>query len=170
MTSAARKLEAEFNVEERIQSDIAELKADYRALYAKVDGTRDDISRVRESISQVRESVATLRAEMKEGFANMERRMTEFATKADLTAKADELHRRIDETKASLMEHMDIVFDRKFFRATGIMVGAVAAIYGGGSYLDDQGFTGSEKAAVGLGVAVAVWLYSLFAAGRQRRA
>jgi hypothetical protein len=241
MTSAARKFiveERTIRLEERvgfIQADVAEIKAGYRHLEAKVDATRDDMS-----VGTVRESVTTLRAEMKEGFANVDRRMAEFATKADLAAtdrrmaesfaasdrrmaesladsdhrmaesfagsnrrmaesfadsnrrmaessgatdrrmaefatKADlaatksELVAKIDELKVSLMEYTDITFDRKFFRATGIMIGAGSALYAAVSHMEEMALSRNEIALVAFGAAIVIWSVSLFMTGRQHR-
>jgi hypothetical protein len=185
MTSAARKFiveERTVRLEERvgfIQADVAEIKADYRHL-----------------VGTVRESVTTLRAEMKEGFANVDRRMAEFATKADLAAtdrrmtesfadsnrrmaefatKADlaatksELVAKIDELKVSLMEYTDITFDRKFFRVTGIMIGAGSALYAAVSHMEEMALSRNQIALVAFGAALVVWSVSLFMTGRQHR-
>jgi chromosome segregation ATPase len=216
MTSAARQLEAEFNVEERtirleervgfIQAEITEMKADYRHLDAKVDATRDDVA-------GVKASVAALHIEMKDGFASVDRRMCELATKAELattrielsgkidatrgdlseridatkaelseridTTKAElsgridatrtELSEKIDATKTSLMEHTDIHYDRRFFRSTGIVIGAGAALYAGITRMQDMDFARSEIAAAAVCTAIVIWCLSLFGTGRQRR-
>jgi chromosome segregation ATPase len=216
MTSAARQLKAEFNVEERtirleervgfIQAEITEMKADYRHLDAKVDATRDDVA-------GVKASVAALHIEMKDGFASVDRRMCELATKAELattrielsgkidatrgdlseridatkaelseridTTKAElsgridatrtELSEKIDATKTSLMEHTDIHYDRRFFRSTGIVIGAGAALYAGITRMQDMDFARSEIAAAAVCTAIVIWCLSLFGTGRQRR-
>jgi hypothetical protein len=194
MTSAARQLKAEFNVEERtirleervgfIQAEITEMKADYRHLDAKVDATRDDVA-------GVKASVAALHIEMKDGFASVDRRMCELATKAelattrielsgkidatrgDLSGRIDatrtELSEKIDATKTSLMEHTDIHYDRRFFRSTGIVIGAGAALYAGITRMQDMDFARSEIAAAAVCTAIVIWCLSLFGTGRQRR-
>jgi chromosome segregation ATPase len=238
MTSAARQLEAEFNVEERtirleervgfIQAEITEMKADYRHLDAKVDATRDDVA-------GVKASVTALHIEMKDGFASVDRRMCELATKAELattrielsgkidatrgdlseridatkaelserigttkaelseridTTKAElseridatkaelsgridatrtELSEKIDATKTSLMEHTDIHYDRRFFRSTGVVIGAGAALYAGITRMQDMDFARSEIAAAAVCTAIVIWCLSLFGTGRQRR-
>jgi predicted nucleic acid-binding Zn-ribbon protein len=205
MTSAARQLKAEFNVEERtirleervgfIQAEITEMKADYRHLDAKVDATRDDVA-------GVKASVAALHIEMKDGFASVDRRMCELATKAELAttrielsgkidatrgdlseridatkaelsgridATRTELSEKIDATKTSLMEHTDIHYDRRFFRSTGIVIGAGAALYAGITRMQDMDFARSEIAAAAVCTAIVIWCLSLFGTGRQRR-
>lgn len=59
----------------------------------------------------------------------------EFTQKAsELSTKIEKetntLSTKIDDTKNNLLESADILFDRKFYRTTGIIVGALPVLYG----------------------------------------
>lgn len=168
--------ERTIRLEERvgvIQDDIAEMKADYRRLDAKIDAARD-------SVSDVKDSVGELRVEMKDGFRAVDRQIFLVAgalgmldgavkesvgvlngslaalhtkveslssgmreTREDLRSETSRLSAKIDETrtaidqraadiltrmtesKASILETVDARFDRKFFRAISVFLGAV---------------------------------------------
>ncbi|MGH8602636.1 MAG: hypothetical protein ACREXR_07620 [Gammaproteobacteria bacterium] len=67
----------------------------------------------------------------------------EFAQKTvELANKIEKetstLSTKIEETKNVLLETADILFDRKFYRTTGIIIGAIPMLYGAVSSLQNS--------------------------------
>jgi deoxycytidine triphosphate deaminase len=70
------------------------------------------------------------------------------------------LSTKIDDTKNSLLEKADVLFDRKFYRTTGIIVGAIPVLYGIVAFLQKTQLGGESIASIALGLGVVVWLLS----------
>lgn len=91
----------------------------------------------------------------------------EFAQKtSELSSKIEKetgtLSTKIDETKSNLLESADILFDRKFYRTTGIIVGAIPVLYGVASYLEKTSWGGEFVALIAFGVGIVIWAVSYF--------
>lgn len=91
----------------------------------------------------------------------------EFAQKtSELTTKIEKetntLSTKIDDTKTNLLESADILFDRKFYRTTGIIVGAIPVLYGLIAFLQKSSLGGELVAAIALGVGIVIWAVSYF--------
>ena len=89
----------------------------------------------------------------------------EFAQKtSELSSKIEKetstLSTKIDDTKNNLLESADILFDRKFFRATGIIVGAIPILYGAVSFLQKTPLGGELIAFIAFAVGILIWIVS----------
>lgn len=91
----------------------------------------------------------------------------EFTQKAsELSTKIEKetntLSTKIDDTKNNLLESADILFDRKFYRITGIIVGALPVLYGVVAFLQKTSLRGELVAAIAFGVGIVIWVVSYF--------
>lgn len=91
----------------------------------------------------------------------------EFAQKtSELSGKIEKetntLSTKIDDTKNNLLESADILFDRKFYRTTGIIVGALPVLYGVVAFLQRTSLGGEPVAAIAFGVGIVIWAVSYF--------
>jgi deoxycytidine triphosphate deaminase len=89
----------------------------------------------------------------------------EFAQKtSELSGKIDKetstLSTKIEDTKNNLLESADILFDRKFFRTTGIIIGAIPLLYGGVVFLQKTSLGGELIAGIACGVGILIWVIS----------
>jgi len=90
----------------------------------------------------------------------------EFSQKtAELSGKIEKetstLSTKIDDTKTKLIESTDILFDRKFMRTTGIIVGAIPILYGAVAFLQKTALGGDAIAVIAFGVGILIWVVSL---------
>lgn len=92
---------------------------------------------------------------MKDEFAQ---KTSELSTKIE--KETNTLSTKIDVTKNSLLESADILFDRKFFRTTGIIIGAIPVLYGAIAFLQNTSLGGEFVAAIALGVGILIWVVS----------
>ena len=175
MTSAARKFivdEHSIRLEERvgfIQADIAEIKTNYQRLDSKVDATRD-------SVSEVKDSVGALRLETIEGFRAVDRQFSSVevtlgAINGSLTALHNETRRlsaKIDESRTGVLNEVNALFDRKFFRAISVFSGALPWLAVASAYVQKTSLGLAEVAAVAAGMSVII-LLGTFLATRTRR-
>lgn len=70
------------------------------------------------------------------------------------------LSTKIDDTKENLLESADILFDRKFYRTTGIIVGAIPVLYGVVALLQKTSLGGEVVAAIAFAVGIVIWAVS----------
>jgi chromosome segregation ATPase len=193
MTSAARKFiveERTIRLEERvgfIQADIAEIKTDYRRLDAKVDATRD-------SVSDVKDSVAALRVETMAGFRAVDRQTSAIEvtlgllngslaalhtkvedlssavreTREDLRNETRALSVKIDETRTSLLDSCNALFDRKFFRAMGVFGSALPLLAAAFTYAQRTALGMAEIAVIAAGMSVIIF-FGTYLATRTHR-
>lgn len=96
----------------------------------------------------------------------------EFAQKtSELSGKIEKetstLSTKIDDTKHSLLESADVLFDRKFFRTTGIIIGAIPILYGAVTFLQKTSLGGELIAGIACGVGLLIWAVSFVITRRQ---
>jgi len=96
----------------------------------------------------------------------------EFAQKtSELSGKIEKetstLSTKIDETKNTLIESADILFDRKFFRTTGIIIGAIPILYGAVALLQKTSLGGELIAGIACGVGLIIWVVSYVITRKQ---
>lgn len=103
------------------------------------------------------ETVSTDVRVMKDEFTQ---RASELSTKIE--KETNTLSTKIDDTKNNLLESADILFDRKFYRTTGIIVGALPVLYGVVAFLQKTSLGGELVAAIAFGVGIVVWVVSYF--------
>lgn len=94
---------------------------------------------------------------MKDEFAQ---KTLELANKIE--KETSTLSAKIDETKTNLLDSTDILFDRKFYRTTGIIVGAIPVLYGAASFLQKSSLGGEIIAAIAFAAGVIIWIVSFF--------
>ena len=70
------------------------------------------------------------------------------------------LSTKIDETKNTLLERADILFDRKFFRTTGIIVGTIPILYGAVVFLQKTSLGAELIAGVACALGLITWVVS----------
>src|SRR5712691_436967 len=92
---------------------------------------------------------------MKEEFAQ---KTSELSTKIE--KETTTLSAKIDDTKKNLLDSADILFDRKFFRTTGIIVGAIPVLYGAVVFLQKASLGGELIAGIACGVGIFIWVIS----------
>ena len=96
----------------------------------------------------------------------------EFAQKtSELSGKIEKetntLSNKIEDTKNKLLESADILFDRKFFRTTGIIVGAIPILYGAVVFLQKTSLGGELIAGIAFGVGILIWIVSVLVTRKQ---
>lgn len=96
----------------------------------------------------------------------------EFTQKtSELSGKIEKetntLSTKIDETKNTLLESADILFDRKFFRTTGIIIGAIPILYGAVAFLQKTSLGGELIAGIACGVGLVIWVVSFLVTRKQ---
>lgn len=89
----------------------------------------------------------------------------QFAQKtAELASKIEKetstLSTKIEETKNTLLDTADILFDRKFYRATGIIIGAIPILYGAVSFLQNSTLGGDLITGIAIAVGLLIWIVS----------
>ncbi len=92
---------------------------------------------------------------MKEEFAQ---KTSELSTKIE--KETTTLSTKIDETKNNLLENTDILFDRKFFRTTGVIVGAIPVLYGIVSFLEKTPWGAGQIPIIAFAGGLIIWLGS----------
>jgi deoxycytidine triphosphate deaminase len=92
---------------------------------------------------------------MKEEFAQ---KTTELSGKID--TETSTLSTKIEDTKNKLLESADILFDRKFFRTTGIIIGSIPLLYGAVVFLQKTSLGGELIAGIACSVGILIWVIS----------
>jgi multisubunit Na+/H+ antiporter MnhB subunit len=91
-----------------------------------------------------------------------QRQTSELAAKIEAETKT--LSSKIEETRGSVLEKVEALFDRKFLRIVGIIIGAIPIMYGGITYLQGATFEAPTIAfiamVVGALIVVVSWLVS----------
>lgn len=87
----------------------------------------------------------------------------EFTQKtSELSGKIEKetstLSTKIEETKNKLLESTDILFTRKFFRTTGIIIGAIPILYGVMVFLQKTSLGGDLIASIALAAGLLIWI------------
>jgi len=90
--------------------------------------------------------------------AEFQRRTDELSNK--IQGETSTLSGKIEETRKNLLETVESLFDRKFLRVGGTIVGAIPIMYGGVTYLKDTTLGGPTVAFIAMIVGVAVVLLS----------
>lgn len=163
MAVSFRKNTAEVSVEERtirleervdrLQVDMTDVKAHIQRVDSKVDALRDRFE--------------LLHAAMLDRFAAADRRMSEIAAGlAVLTNRVDNLTTELRANSKALLDAAESMFDRKFFRATGIIFGGVPIILATLTLLEDELSTMQILAACS-GITTVIWLIALVATRRR---
>lgn len=91
----------------------------------------------------------------------------EFSQKtSELSGKIEKetntLATKIEDTKNNLLESADILFDRKFIRTTGIIIGAIPVLYGAVAFLEKTKLGSELIAGIACGVGLLIWVVSIF--------
>lgn len=89
----------------------------------------------------------------------MKEEFTALAGKID--KETSTLSTKIEDTKTGLLESADILFDRKFFRTTGIIVGTIPVVYGAITYLEKTALGGGAIAGIAVVAGVLIWITSV---------
>jgi deoxycytidine triphosphate deaminase len=92
---------------------------------------------------------------MKEEFTQ---RTAELANKIE--KETTTLSTKIEDAKNTLLDRADILFDRKFFRSTGIVIGAIPVLYGVVSFLRSRAVGDDIIAWVALFSGLVIWILS----------
>lgn len=64
-------------------------------------------------------------------------------------------------TKTEILDHVDISFDRKFYRTCGMMVAAISIMYGAVTYLQGTSLNVTSISAIAIIVGVAILIWTL---------
>ena len=90
-----------------------------------------------------------------------QRQVTELARK--IGDETSTLSKKIEESRTSLLEKVESLFDRKFSRVAGIGVGAIPVMYGGVVFFQGTGFKGNTVAFIAIvaGLAIILLTYVL---------
>lgn len=65
-----------------------------------------------------------------------------------------------EETKNILLDTADILFDRKFYRTTGIIIGAIPILYGAVSFLQNSTLGGDVITGIAFAAGLLIWIVS----------
>ena len=95
-----------------------------------------------------------------------QRRTTELSEK--IQSETSTLAGKLEQERKNVLERVESLFDRKFLRVVGIIVGAIPVMYGGVSYLQGTGLRGNTVSfiAVAVGIIVVLLSYSLTKTGQ----
>jgi deoxycytidine triphosphate deaminase len=79
---------------------------------------------------------------------------------AKIQTETSTLAGKIEEERRNVLEKVEALFDRKFMRVAGIIVGAIPLMYGGVTYLQGTGLNGNAISFIGMAGGVIVILLS----------
>lgn len=90
-----------------------------------------------------------------------ERRTSELSGKIE--AETRTLSDKLEDSRKNLLEKVEALFDRKFLRIAGVIIGAIPVMYGGVMFLQGTGFGGKALAfvAVSVGAVILLLTYAL---------
>jgi deoxycytidine triphosphate deaminase len=93
-------------------------------------------------------------------------RTTELSNK--IQTETATLAGQLEEQRKSILEKVEFLFDRKFLRVAGIIVGAIPIMYGGVTFLQGTGLAGNTVSfiAVVVGIVVVLGTYALTRSAR----
>ncbi len=100
---------------------------------------------------------------MKEEFS---RRTAELSDK--IASETTTLSTKIQETRESLIEKVEALFDRKFLIIVGIIIGAIPLVYGGVNFLQGTGLGGNAVAFIAIILGFLIILGTYLLARRTR--
>ncbi len=82
--------------------------------------------------------------------------------KETIADEAKKLSGKVDDSQKTVLERVEILFDRKFLSIAGAIVGCLAVMFGVVTFLQGRGITGTALGAValvgGLGILLVVYL------------
>lgn len=93
-----------------------------------------------------------------------ERRTTELSGKIE--AETRTLTDKLDEARKNLLEKVEVLFDRKFLRVCGVIIGAIPIMYGGVTYLQGTKLGGETVSFIAVFAGVLILLLT-FAVSRE---
>jgi len=90
-----------------------------------------------------------------------QKRSTELSEK--IQTETGSLAGKLEEERQSILEKVEMLFDRKFLRVVGIIIGAISIMYGGVTFLQGSGLAGGTVSfiAVVSGIAVVLGAFVL---------
>lgn len=92
---------------------------------------------------------------MKEDFAQKAAELSNKIEKETTT-----LSTKIEDTKNNILQSADVIFDKKFYRTTGIIVGAIPVLHGVVSFLQGSSLEDKTITAIAFGVGIVIWIVS----------
>jgi deoxycytidine triphosphate deaminase len=95
-----------------------------------------------------------------------QRRTAELSEK--IVGETNALGKKLEEDRKSMLEKVESLFDRKFFRIAGIIIGALPVMYGGVTLLSGIGLGGKGVSFVAMVAGIAVVLLTLVLTRRPR--
>jgi deoxycytidine triphosphate deaminase len=72
------------------------------------------------------------------------------------------LSTKIEDTKNNLLDSADILFDRKFYRTTGIIIGAIPVLYAIASFVENTPSVAQYTTLIAFGSGLAIWIVSYY--------
>ncbi|MGH7814625.1 MAG: hypothetical protein ACREQI_11575 [Candidatus Binataceae bacterium] len=87
-----------------------------------------------------------------------QRRSTELSD--EIQTETSTLARKLEEERKNVLERVESLFDRKFLRVAGIIIGAIPVMYGGVTFLQGTGLGGNAVSFIAMVAGVAVVLLS----------
>jgi predicted nuclease with TOPRIM domain len=85
-----------------------------------------------------------------------------------IDSTAEQLGKKIEDASARAAEHAEILFDRKFFRATGVIIGAAPVLYGAATVLQATSLGVASIATVAIGIGILIWIIPLLVTRKPR--
>lgn len=96
-----------------------------------------------------------------------ENRTKELGGKIEEETRA--LSGKLEESRENLLEKVEILFDRKFFRIIGIMIGAISVMYGGLRFLQEKKLESNTIAFIAVIAGVLIFLLTYLLTRKIRR-
>jgi len=85
-----------------------------------------------------------------------------------MESETSTLSKKIEESHVTILEKVEALFDRKFLRVVGVIVGAIPIVYGGVTYLQGTTLGGSAVALIAVVFGIAIFLLTSFLARRSK--
>jgi deoxycytidine triphosphate deaminase len=85
-----------------------------------------------------------------------EQRTSELSSKIETETQT--LSGKLEDSRKNILEKVEALFDRKFLRIAGVIIGAVPVMYGGVMFLQGTGFGGKPLAFVAVSVGAVILL------------
>jgi deoxycytidine triphosphate deaminase len=87
---------------------------------------------------------------------------------AKMESETSTLSRKIEESHVTILDKVEALFDRKFLRVVGVIVGAIPIVYGGVTYLQGTTLGGNAVAFIAVAFGIVIFLLtSLLARGSK---
>jgi deoxycytidine triphosphate deaminase len=87
-----------------------------------------------------------------------QRQSTDLTTK--IQTETSTLSNKLEETRRTLLERVEAIFERKFLRIAGTIVGALSVLYGGLTYLQSTSLSGGAIAFIAIVAGLVIFLVS----------